>query len=75
MNNLTKKIIYDYACNNGLNFGELLSDFENYCINVGWEDRMNDYTNAKNDEPCTEREIENIEEVQAEKFIETLKKF
>lgn len=38
-------------------------DFELFCAEYGWADWMNDYTDAKEDEPITEREAKEIDDV------------
>lgn len=46
------------------------NEFKLYIAEMGWEDWMNDYTEAKEDKECSEKELENIEAIQAECFNE-----
>lgn len=43
-------------------------EFELFKAEYGWEDWMNDYTEAEEDEPITEQEQEEIEEILKEGF-------
>lgn len=38
-------------------------EFTLFCAELGWEDWMNDYTEAPEDEPISESEIEEIDEI------------
>lgn len=67
----SKKVLNSYASEMNLDASEtakLTQDFIVYIAEAGWEDWMNAYTEAEDDESVSEEEIEAIEIVQAEKF-------
>lgn len=44
--------------------------FELYKAEAGWEDWMEEYTEAEDGEECTERELKEIEKIQEELWCE-----
>jgi hypothetical protein len=39
-------------------------EFELYCDEAGWQEWMNKYTSSPDGEPCTEKEVEYITQIQ-----------
>ena len=76
MKNIAKNIF-----NDNINFinleiedqEEMLKEFDLYINEAGWEDWMNEYTEASEDEEISETESEEIEKEQAKIFLK--KKF
>jgi hypothetical protein len=48
---------------------EILQEFNTYINEAGWEDWMNEYTEASEDEEISEIESEKIEKEQARRFL------